>query len=157
MGREIERKFLVVGESWRAIVQRSEEYLQGYLANNHRCSIRVRVGGDRAWLNIKSATLGAERAEYEYAIPAEDGREMLCTLACDGLIEKTRHFVPYAGQLWEVDEFAGANAPLVVAEIELTSIDEPFERPPWAGTEVTDDGRYYNVCLARIPYSRWGK
>lgn len=155
MGREIERKFLVSSDAWRDAVHRSEEYLQGYLANNERCSVRVRVCGDRAWLNIKSAQMGAERMEFEYAIPAEDGREMLSTLAGAGLIQKVRHHVRHGGHVWEVDEFGGANAPLVVAEIELDRIDERFERPVWAGAEVTDDRRYYNVWLSDHPYSSW--
>jgi adenylate cyclase len=155
MGREIERKFLVSDESWRAGISRSEDYVQGYLAGNERCSIRVRICGDRAWFNIKSATPGASRLEFEYPIPREDAADLLAHLSCDCAVEKRRHFVPCSGHEWEVDEFKGANAPLVIAEIELASEAQPFERPSWLGQEVTADKRYYNFSLARTPYATW--
>jgi adenylate cyclase len=155
MAEEIERKFLVKDDSWRANVERQSVMRQGYLNAAKKSSIRVRVSGDRAHLNIKSATLGVYRKEYEYAIPLQDANEMLDTL-CDGpLIEKTRYFVPYARHLWEVDVFAGDNAGLIVAEIELSHEGETFELPPWAGEEVSGDTRYYNVCLAKNPYKNW--
>lgn len=154
MAREIERKYLVLNESWRASIERSERYLQGYLANGAGCSVRVRIAGDRAWLNIKSATLDIVRSEYEYAIPVADGEEML-GMCEGGLIEKERHFVPHGGRTWEIDVFAGENRGLVVAEIELDSADERIDLPPWAGREVSDDVRYYNVYLARHPYKQW--
>ena len=155
MAQEIERKFLVTGEGWRQGVERSVQYRQGYLSSDKTCSIRIRVSEAGAHLNIKSATLGVQRHEYEYAIPLADAHEMLDTL-CDGpLIEKTRHYVPHAGHLWEVDVFEGDNAGLVVAEIELEREDEPFDRPAWVGEEVSHDPRYYNVCLVEHPYTRW--
>ena len=154
MAQEIERKFLVRDEGWRAAAERREAYAQGYLAGTPRASVRVRVAAGRAWLNIKSATLGIERQEYEYEIPEPEGRALLA-LCEPGLIEKQRHFVPYGGLMWEVDEFGGANAGLVVAEVELDSVDQPFERPPWLGEEVSQDPRYYNVLLARQPYRTW--
>jgi adenylate cyclase len=154
MAQEIERKFLVSGDGWRAAAKRSEAYAQGYLAGTPLASIRVRVAAGRAWLNIKSATTGIERQEYEYEIPEAEGRALL--LLCEpGLIEKQRHFVPHGGLLWEVDEFGGGNAGLVVAEVELDSADQPFERPPWVGEEVSHDHRYYNVWLAKHPYRTW--
>ncbi len=128
---------------------------QGYLGEAESASIRVRVAGSEAWLNIKSATLGIERLEYEYPIPVTDAEEMLDRLCRRPLIEKTRYRVPWHGHTWEVDVFEGENAGLVVAEIELGAPDEPFVKPPWTGEEVSDDRRYYNVCLVRHPYREW--
>jgi adenylate cyclase len=155
MGTEIERKFLVTSHDWRREAQRRVRFRQGYLANNERCSIRVRVAGDEARLNIKGATLAVRRQEYEYAVPLEEANEMLDTLAEKPIIEKTRHYVDHADHLWEVDEFEGDNAGLVVAEIELRETDEAFEKPDWVGKEVSDDPRYYNVNLVAHPYKDW--
>lgn len=155
MAAEIERKFLISGEQWREEVHDSLVVRQGYLAGAERASVRVRASDEQAWLNIKSATLGIQRQEYEYPIPLDDAREMLDTLCNGPLIEKTRHFVRHAGHLWEIDEFFGDNAGLVVAEIELGHEDESFERPAWLGEEVSDDPRYYNVSLVRHPYREW--
>lgn len=127
---------------------------QGYIASSDRTSVRVRVAGDAAWLNIKAGGLVASRLEYEYAIPAAEARELL-TLATGPLIEKTRHFVTHAGFEWEVDEFHGDNAGLVVAELEVDREDQEFPRPPWLGTEVTEHRRYYNVCLVKHPFGAW--
>ena len=113
MGLEIERKFLVRGEGWRKAVRDSMRIRQGYLNEERRCSVRVRIGGERAWLNIKSATIGSRRHEYEYEIPVADGEAMLQELSCKPLIEKVRYFVPVADRLWEVDVFEGENAGLV--------------------------------------------
>ena len=142
MAREIERKFLVTGDDWRNQVVKSARYRQGYLTEGGACSIRVRIDGERAFLNIKSATLGIMRSEYEYPIPLLDAEEMLAHFTIGLLIEKTRHFVDYQGRRWEIDVFEGANAGLVVAEIELRSEDESFELPPWVGEEVSHDPRY---------------
>ncbi|HMM75708.1 MAG TPA: CYTH domain-containing protein [Gammaproteobacteria bacterium] len=155
MAREIERKFLLRDAGWRAAVTRSETMRQGYLASTPAVSIRVRVAGDRAWLNFKSATLGVARHEFEYAIPRAEAEEMLALFCAERCLEKTRHYVPWGAHVWEIDEFHGANAGLVVAEIELGAEDEVFEKPPWLGAEVSDDRRYYNVCLIDRPYSRW--
>jgi adenylate cyclase len=152
---EIERKFLVQDDSWRDLSTNSKRIIQGYLANTERGSIRIRVAGEDASLNIKSMTLGVTRSEYDYTIPADDARAMLETLCIQPLIEKTRYYVKHGGHTWEIDDFAGANAGLVVAELELQSHDEAFERPPWLGKEVSDDPRYYNVCLTEHPYSSW--
>ena len=156
MGQEIERKFLLQSDAWRAEIRHSTQLEQGYLADTQQVSVRVRLleAEDRAWLNIKSATLGISRAEYEYEIPAQDARTLLDTL-CGAKLEKTRHWVEHAGHTWEIDEFAGANAGLVVAELELTAVEAPFERPPWLGREVSNDPRYYNNQLAQRPYQTW--
>ena len=153
---EIERKFLVTGDAWRRDVSKSEPMAQGYLAGPPavRSSVRVRIAGDAAWLNIKSATLGVERDEYEYAIPHADAERMLATL-CGERVEKIRHHVTVGQHLFEVDEFLGDNAGLVVAEIELAHADAAFPRPEWLGREVTDLARFYNQNLATHPYSRW--
>lgn len=155
MGIEIERKFLVVSEQWRAQADAGTDFRQGYLAGGEKSSVRVRIEGDRANLNIKSATLGIRRQEFEYPVPLADARELLAGL-CDGaVVEKTRYHVPVGGHVWEVDVFAGDNAGLIVAELELSSEDEAFERPAWLGDEVSRDPRYYNVSLVRQPYKDW--
>jgi adenylate cyclase len=155
MATEIERKFLVRDDGWRQQADAGLRMRQGYLSGGGRASVRVRVQGDRAFLNMKSATLGVWRREYDYPIPLRDAEEILEHL-CEGpLIEKTRYHVAYASHTWEVDVFEGDNAGLVVAEIELDSEDEVFEKPPWAGKEVSHDPRYYNVRLAKHPYKAW--
>ncbi|TVP83708.1 MAG: CYTH domain-containing protein [Thioalkalivibrio sp.] len=154
MPREIERKFLLKNDDWRSSVQRSRSLRQGYLCGNERASVRVRVDGEDANLNVKSATLGVERLEFEYPIPADQARVLLSELAGQ-VVEKTRHEVRVGDHRWEIDEFAGDNAGLVVAEIELEDAGERFDRPQWLGEEVSEDPRYYNTELARHPYSRW--
>lgn len=161
MGIEIERKFLVTGDGWRQAAHRVIPMAQGYINDigaldrgTQNASVRVRIEGDRAALNLKSRTLGHTRQEFDYPIPVADARDLLA-LCVGGRIEKHRHLVAHAGMTWEVDEFFGDNAGLVVAEIELDSADQPVVLPDWAGEEVTDDARYYNVALANRPYSRW--
>jgi len=155
VGVEVERKFLVSGQSWRAGVTSSTRIVQGYLAQTPTTTVRVRVRGERAYLTIKGASVGITRSEFEYEIPVDDALAMLEELALEPAIDKVRHLVPVGQHIWEVDVFSGANAPLVMAEIELTAADESFVRPPWAGDEVSDDPRYFNVNLAREPYSTW--
>jgi len=161
MPLEIERKFLVAGEGWRAAAHEVVPMAQGYVNDQaamdsgaQRASVRVRIQGDRAFLNLKSRTLGHTRQEFDYGIPVGDARALLA-LCVGGVIDKRRHYVRHAGHLWEVDEFLGDNAGLVVAEIELEDADEPFEHPSWLGREVTDSARYYNLALASRPYSQW--
>jgi adenylate cyclase len=158
---EIERKFLLANDGWRAGIERSEPIAQGYLVGAQalrdgtaRASVRARLAGTQAWLNIKAARLGIERAEFEYPIPVDDARDLLATL-CDGVLEKTRHHVRVDGVLFEVDEFAGDNRGLIVAEVELPAVDAPFPRPPWLGREVSTLARYYNVNLIAHPYRQW--
>ena len=155
MPTEIERKFLVQNKDWQQSVIKQEHYIQGYLSNNNKNSIRIRICNDKAFLNIKSATLGIHRQEYDYEIPFIEAKEMLHSICEQPVINKTRYFVPYENHTWEIDVFADDNAGLVVAEIELSSVEESFTKPSWLGQEVTDDPRYYNVCLIDNPYCNW--
>jgi adenylate cyclase len=155
MGIEIERKFRLANEGWRAQVSGKTLLRQGYIANTARASVRVRLAGDEGWLSVKAMTRALSRAEYETVIPAQEANEMLERL-CEGpLIEKWRHIVSYQGSEWEIDEFLGANAGLVIAELELQAEDAQFARPPWLGVEVTYDERYYNFRLSEKPYRHW--
>ena len=152
MGQEIERKFLVRGEAWRTAT--GVAHCQGYLNRDKDRTVRVRVAGPQAWLTIKGANQGATRAEFEYEIPMADGQALLNL--CEGpRILKVRHRVTVGHTLWEVDEFFGENAGLVVAEVELPSESAAFDRPDWLGAEVTQDPRYYNSNLSALPYSQW--
>ncbi len=153
MGTEIERKFLVTSDEWRAGAQ-SRRLVQGYLSRDPERTVRVRIDGEKAALTIKGKSAGATRAEFEYEIPLADA-ELLLPLCLSPLIDKVRHLVMHEGHQWEIDEFASDNAPLIVAELELSSEDEAFARPEWLGAEVTDDARYFNSQLAVKPYSRW--
>jgi adenylate cyclase len=154
MPREIEHKFLLKSAAWRDATTRVQRMTQGYLAGGERASVRVRVAGEYAAINVKSGGLVASRLEYEYQIPVEQANELLL-LCVPPLIEKTRHFVPFGGFEWEIDEFHGANSGLIVAEIELDHEDQRFPLPAWVGAEVTHLERYYNVRLAKHPYSDW--
>lgn len=154
---EIERKFLVAGDAWRASVTRTELFRQGYLATTRSCSVRVRVGGERAWLGLKGRVIGMSRPEYEYPIPIAEAQEILDTLCDEGRVEKYRHWVAHDGHVWELDEFLGANAGLVVAELEIVREDADFPLPPWLGPEVTHDVRYYNASLALTPWGGWAR
>lgn len=161
MAIEIERKFLVTGDGWRDAAHAVIPMAQGYINDmgaldrgTQQASVRVRIEGQGAALNLKSRTLGRSRQEFEYPIPVEDARALLA-LCVGGLIDKRRHLVQHEGLLWEVDEFLGDNAGLVVAEVELEHPDQMVSLPSWVGEEVTDDARYYNVALASTPYSQW--
>ena len=154
MAKEIERKFLVKGDAWRALVK-GTTYRQGYLNSAKERTVRVRTAEDKAFLTIKGLTLGATRAEYEYAIPFDEGKAMLDALAEKPLIEKKRYKIPAGDLTWEIDEFLGDNAGLIVAEVELKSEDQAFDRPAWLGDEVTGDTRYYNANLIKKPFRRW--
>ena len=163
MGIEIERKFLVTSDAWRAAAHEVVPMAQGYLndlatvdSGAMRTSVRVRIAGEDAFINLKSRELGHTRQEFDYPIPVADARALLA-LCVGGVIDKRRHYVTHAGHLWEVDEFLGDNAGLVVAEIELDSANEHFTMPQWAGREATDAPRYYNLALASRPYSQWSE
>jgi CYTH domain-containing protein len=152
MAVEIERKFRVVGDAWRT--DHGTRYRQGYLSRDPERTVRVRIADDQAFLTIKGRTVGASRPEFEYPIPLADAEQLLGL--CDGpLIEKTRHHIRHHDIIWEVDEFAGDNTGLVIAEIELASEDHAFASPPWLGQEVTHDPRYYNANLSVNPYRNW--
>ena len=153
MGVEIERKFLLTGDQWRALGQ-PLLLRQGYLSSTPARVVRVRIEGEQAFMTVKGKSVGATRGEWEYPIPLLDANELLA-LCEQPLVEKYRRKIGFAGNVWEVDEFLGANAGLVVAEIELSSEDQPFARPEWIGAEVTHDARYFNSALARHPYSAW--
>jgi adenylate cyclase len=152
---EIERKFLLKNDNWRNQIQSSNIIRQGYLAPLDTSSVRVRIEGDKANINIKSATIGISRLEYEYAIPMPDAIEMLEKLCPAPQIHKTRHCIPIAGHIWEIDEFYDDNEGLIVAEIELKHENESFEKPEWIAEEVSHDARYYNVNLIKHPYKLW--
>lgn len=152
MAIEIERKFLVIGDNWRAAP--AVFFSQGYLNRDKARTVRVRIAGEQAFLTIKGVSVGASRAEFEYPIPLWDARELLA-LCEQPLIEKSRRQILYQGFVWEVDEFLGENLGLVVAEIELPSEDTDFARPDWVGEEVTADERYFNSNLSRTPFTRW--
>ena len=157
MAQEIERKFLVKSDSWRAQAVSSSRIIQGYLTAAGT-TVRVRLRDDEAFLTVKGKSSGVTRSEYEYSIPVDDAREMLETLALDPPVDKIRYIVPASGGLfWEVDEYFGANAPLFTAEIELPAEDTPFDIPQWLGKDVSMDSRYTNRALSRKPYSLWSQ
>jgi adenylate cyclase len=155
MALEIERKFLLRSDEWRSQVATRMLMRQGYLSSGSRCSIRVRIADEQAWLNLKAKRSGMTRLEYEYPIPRRDADEILEQLCEGSLIEKYRHELRLGSHTWEIDEFLGDNAGLSVAEIELDDESEAFERPSWLGVEVTHDERYYNFNLAKRPFNSW--
>jgi len=156
MAVEIERKFLLLNDGWRTHPSSDGgvRFTQGYLNRDKNRTVRVRVAGEQGWLTIKGISAGARRAEFEYPIPLADAQALLAL--CDApLIDKTRHTLTQADTVWEVDEFHGDNAGLVVAEVELASEDQAFARPDWLGDEVTHDARYFNSALIAHPFTRW--
>ncbi|VGO19437.1 CYTH domain-containing protein [Pontiella sulfatireligans] len=153
MGIEIERKFLVEDESWKSEAGEGLVCKQGYMVSESEKTVRVRIMGENGYLTIKGATKGITRSEFEYPIPVEDAEAMLGL--CGGLVEKTRFLILHAGMTWELDIFAGDNEGLVMAEIELESEDQLFEIPEWAGKEVSDDIRYFNGYLSKVPFTQW--
>ncbi len=153
MGVEIERKFLVTRLDMLNGVSGSA-LCQGYLNQSPDSTVRVRIADDQGWLTIKGRTVGASRREFEYAIPVQDARQLL-DLCSTGRIDKTRYRLPVGEHVWEIDVFHGDNEGLVVAEVELDSEQEIFERPDWLGEEVTQDARYFNSALSSHPFCRW--
>ncbi len=153
MGKEIERKFLVVAMDYRCV---SPQVLrQGYLNRDKQRNVRVRTDGQSGYLTVKGLQVGLTRAEFEYRIPLADANQMLDTMCEQPLIAKQRYVVEYRGKKWEVDEFLGVNEGLVVAEVELSVEDEQLEKPPWVGQEVTYQTRYLNANLVDHPFSTW--
>lgn len=156
MSKEIERKYVVRGDGWRGVAGAGTLYRQGYLAAEPERSVRVRVAGDRAVVTIKGASRGIERDEFEYPIPGADAEQILEQLCLRPLIVKTRYTVKQGSLEWEIDEFESENRGLVLAEVELDDAGQRVEKPEWVGDEVTGDPRYFNMNLARRPYSCWG-
>jgi adenylate cyclase len=156
MGQEIERKFLVRGESWREGAK-GTAIRQGFLSTDPERTVRVRAAGKQGTLTIKGKSVGAMRIEYEYEIPLEEAEGMLDTLCERPLIEKVRYERSAGPHVWEIDVFEGDNKGLIVAEIELRSEEEAFDRPSWLGDEVTDDPRYFNSNLVHNPYKTWSR
>lgn len=154
MALEIERKFLLRNDAYKAASEKIP-IKQGYVLGYELISVRIRLMGDAAFLAIKSATVSATRQEFEYPVPLDDANEMLSNLCHGPIIEKDRYLVNYKGNVWEVDVFHGDNEGLVIAEIELDSEEQSFEKPDWIGEEVTADPRYYNVNLIKNPYKNW--
>ena len=154
MGIEIERKFLLTSTSWKQLAP-GTSYRQGYLNSTKERTVRVRTIDDKGFLTIKGLSVGATRVEYEYEIPVADAERLLDDLCEKPLIEKNRYKITHAGFVWEVDEFFGENMGLIVAEIELESEDQSFEKPEWVGEEVTGDPRYFNSSLIKEPYTQW--
>lgn len=155
MATEIERKFLVTGDAWRAGAA-GTRYRQGYLSSQPERTVRVRAAGRKGVITVKGLTRGASRDEFEYPIPVKDANELLDRLCERPLIEKTRFVVRHRGMTWEIDVFEGENRGLVVAEVELKREDQKVALPPWVGEEVTRDAQYFNSNLARNPFTRWG-
>jgi CYTH domain-containing protein len=156
MGMEIERKFLVIGDDYRRMAYASDRIRQGYICSGHGHTVRVRQRGDRAYLTIKGPSLdgGLSRYEFEKEITSDEAFHLF-QLCEPGIIDKTRYLVSCGRHTFEVDEFYGDNEGLVMAEVELSSPDESYEKPPFVGREVTGDRRYYNSHLRQYPYCLW--
>lgn len=154
MGTEIERKFLIKDDSWRKDAGPGTLLRQGYLAAGEGLSVRIRTDGERAWLTVKGPADGLSRAEFEYAVPPEDAAAML-KLCGPRILEKRRHRIECAGRDWEIDEFLGDNAGLIMAEVELNRADEEVALPPWIGLEVSGDQRFENASLSSKAYRLW--
>ncbi|MBO7147057.1 MAG: CYTH domain-containing protein [Lentisphaeria bacterium] len=157
MATEIERKFLLKNDSWRQQVESTHYIRQGYarFREHDKASFRVRIKDDKAFLTLKTPVVNYSRKEFEYAIPRQDAEELLQEICSGGEIEKKRHIVICDSMRWEIDEFLGDNAGLLVAEIELESPEQSFSIPPWLGREVSDDFRYFNSKLLLNPYKNW--
>ncbi|HVD97817.1 MAG TPA: CYTH domain-containing protein [Cytophagaceae bacterium] len=152
---ETERKFLVKKDLWQKTDKPIPDfYRQGYLYSDASKTIRIRIANKEAWITIKGKTTGASRPEYEYNIPADEAQEMLTNMT-ENCIEKYRYKIMVQGKLWEVDDFKGDNEGLLLAEIELENENESFALPEWIGEEVTEDPRYFNASLSKLPYSKW--
>jgi len=154
MGKEIERKFLIRNTEWQSQAT-GILYHQGYLNTHKERVVRIRIAGKKAFLTIKGITEGVSRLEYEYEIDIKDAEEMLEQLCEQPTLIKHRYTVEYHGFTWEIDVFHGENEGLMVAEIELESEEEHFEKPDWIGREVTYDTRYFNANLISNPFKNW--
>lgn len=159
MAIEIERKFLLKDDSWRAAVSSRASYCQSYarFMEHPDASFRVRIVGDKGFLSLKGPVSGCSRSEFEYEIPLADAESLLSEFCSPGRVEKYRHIVFHAGDRWEIDEFEGDNKGLIVAELELQTQGQAFQKPSWLGREVTGDFRYFNSALLQNPYKNWKK
>ncbi len=155
MGYEIERKFLVTNDSWRNLCRKKERYRQGYLSSDPARVVRIRVVGERGIITIKGPAINNIRSEFEYEIPVDDAVVLLTNLCIPPIIEKTRYSVAIDNLLWEIDEFAGENSGLIIAEVELDHPEQKINLPAWIGREVTGETRFYNSNLSRYPYNSW--
>lgn len=155
MAIEIERKFLILNDSWKASKPHFKYYKQAYFCNTEKVSIRVRITQGKAWVSFKSATRNISRFEFEYPVPIEEAEQMMQQFSVGAMVSKTRYFLPIDKHIWEIDVFDGENEGLCVAEIELESEQEPFIKPEWLGAEVSHDERYLNCNLVDHPYSQW--
>jgi adenylate cyclase len=154
MGKEIERKFLVKNDEWKAAAK-GIVYRQGYLSSLKERVVRVRTIEDKGFLTIKGITKGVSRSEFEYEISVEDADTMLDDICEKPLIEKKRYKIPVGSLVFEVDEFFGENAGLVVAEVELADEKQKIDLPAWIGAEVSGDPRYFNSNLIKHPFTKW--
>lgn len=155
MAKEIERKYLVKeGTAWQTLAKETV-YRQGYLSTVQERTVRVRTIEDKGYLTIKGISVGATRTEYEYQIPVEDANAMLDELCERPIIEKKRYVLEYEGLIWEIDEFAGVNRGLIIAEVELSDENQKVVLPNWVGEEVTGDPKYFNSNLTKHPYTEW--
>ncbi len=156
MKTEIERKFLVVGDAWREAADEGRLCEQGYISSDpENITVRVRILGSQGFLTLKGPTKGISRSEMEVEIPIEEAGYMLKNFCGDRGVSKTRYLLEINGLCWEIDEFSGKNRGLILAEIELETEDQPFEKPDWLGEEVSHDPRYFNAALAQNPSSNW--
>ncbi|MEH1883863.1 CYTH domain-containing protein [Nostoc sp.] len=154
MAKEIERKYLVRGDSWRGLAEGSV-YRQGYIATQDKTTVRIRIVGEKSYLTIKGPSIKYSRLEFEYPIPVKDAQEILETLCERPFIEKVRYKIEFGGLIWEIDEFDGVNKGLILAEVELNDENQQIELPNWIGQEVSDDSRYFNSNLVKHPFSQW--
>lgn len=154
MAIEIERKFLLFNSDWRKEVYASRQISQGYLSSDSGRTVRIRISDQQAFITIKGKTQGTSRAEFEYEIPLNDAQQLI-QLCEHPIIKKVRHLVKFEEKVWEIDEFAGDNRGLIVAEIELDTEEETITLPDWVGKEVSHDARYFNASLIRHPYNQW--
>lgn len=153
---EIERKFLVNSDQFKTLAFAKNHIAQGYLNSHPERTVRIRIKGESGFLTIKGKgnESGVSRFEWETEIPLMEARHLI-QLCEKGVIDKIRYEVRFGNHIFEVDEFFGDNEGLVIAEVELKSEDEAFEKPDWLGSEVTNDERYYNAFLSQHPYKTW--
>lgn len=151
---EIERRFLLKNDNWRELIEKSTLIKQGYISVEKECTIRVRIMGQQAWLTLKGYISDATRHEFEYPIPLAEAEKMMQTL-CIFKIEKIRHLITHQNTIFEIDEFLDNNAPLIVAEIELSNEQTNIPFPDWLGEEITSNGKFTNAYLSTHPYGNW--